>query len=99
MAAYMIVFMRIDDRPRFLAEYAQPTAGLISQFGGEYLVRTPTSTALENAQNLDGMASVISQWPDRAAIERFWSSPEYQALKAARQPLGEAHVMIVEDPS
>ena len=99
MAAYMIVFAKIGDRQRFMTEYAMPTAELLARHGGEYLVRAPTSLALENASQIDGFASVISKWPDRAAIEAFWSSPEYQALKAKRMALAEAHVLVVEDPS
>lgn len=98
MAAYMIVFARIHDRPRFIEEYAQPTAKLIAEFGGEYLVRAPTSLSLENAETIEGAAAVISKWPDRRAIETFWMSPAYQALKAKRQSLCEAHVLVVEDP-
>ncbi|AXE63678.1 hypothetical protein HPO_11099 [Hyphomonas polymorpha PS728] len=98
MAAYMIVFARVKDRQRFVAEYAAPTAALISRFGGEYVVRGPGVESLEGGL-FDGASTVISKWPDKAAIRRFWDSPEYQALKAARQPLAEAHVMIVEDPA
>lgn len=96
MAAYMIVFARVKDRQRFVAEYAAPTAALISRFGGEYVVRGPGVESLEGGL-FDGASTVISKWPDKAAIRRFWDSPEYQVLKAARQPLAEAHVMIVED--
>ncbi|MGE6696176.1 DUF1330 domain-containing protein [Hyphomonas sp. NPDC076900] len=98
MAAYMIVFARVKDRQRFVAEYAAPTAALISRFGGEYVVRGPGVESLEGGL-FDGASTVISKWPDKAAIRRFWDSPEYQVLKAARQPLAEAHVMIVEDPA
>lgn len=97
MAAYMIVFARVKDRQRFVAEYAAPTAALIQRFGGEYVVRGPGVEALEGGL-FDGASTVISRWPDKAAIRQFWDSPEYQALKAARQTLAEAHVMIVEDP-
>lgn len=98
MSAYMIVFARVNDRQRFVAEYAAPTAALIARFGGEYVVRAPGVEALEGGL-FDGASTVISKWPDKAAIRRFWDSPEYQALKVARQPLAEAHVMIVEEPA
>lgn len=98
MAAYMIVFARVKDRQRFVTEYAAPTAALIEGFGGEYVVRAPGVESLEGGL-FDGASAVISKWPDKAAIRRFWDSPEYQVLKAARQPLAEAHVMIVEEPA
>ncbi len=94
----MIVFARVKDRQRFVTEYAVPTASLIPRFGGEYVVRGPGVEALEGGL-FDGASTVISKWPDKAAIRRFWDSPEYQILKAARQSLAEAHVMIVEDPA
>lgn len=97
MTAYMVVFAKIHDRERFLTEYGKPTASLIGKFGGEYLTRTPAVSVLEGDFG-EGVSSVISKWPDRAAIEKFWNSPDYAPLKAARQPLADCHVMIVEQP-
>ena len=94
----MIVFAKIHDRQRFIAEYGAPTAALMAEYGGTYLVRAPGVAALEGGL-FDGASAVISKWPDRAAIEAFWNSPAYQKLKAARQPLADAHVMVVEDPT
>lgn len=98
MAAYMIVFAKVKDRARFLTEYAAPAAALVAHYGGEYVVRAPGVVALEGGL-FAGASAVISKWPDKAAIHRFWHSSDYQALKAARQELAEAHVMIVEDPA
>lgn len=98
MAAYMIVFAEVKDRQRFMTEYAAPTAALMARFGGEYVLRAPGVESLEGGK-FGGASAVISKWVDKAAIRHFWDSPEYQALKAARQPLAEAHVMIVEEPA
>jgi uncharacterized protein (DUF1330 family) len=97
MSAYLVVFARINDRARFIEEYAKPAAALVAAMGGEYLVRSPKTAALEGDWGA-GWSSVISKWPDRAAIDRFWRSPDYERLKAARASLAECRIMIVEDP-
>lgn len=96
MAAYMIVFCKINDRDRFVEDYARPTAALLAKFGGEYILRTPKVSALEGDFG-EGLASVVSKWPDRASIERFYHSPEYAPLKAARQPLADCRIIVAED--
>lgn len=96
MAAYMIVFCRIKDRARFIEDYARPTAALLPKFGGEYILRTPKVSALEGDFG-DGLASVVSKWPDRASLERFYNSPEYAPLKAARAPLADCKIIVAED--
>jgi len=95
MAAYMIVLCQIHDRDRFISEYGQPAAELIASHGGEYVLRAPGVISLEGGFG-EGMSAVISRWPDKAAIERFWNSPEYQSLKEKRRPISDAQVMIVE---
>ena len=95
MSAYMIVFADIHDRERFIADYGVPTAKLIGEFGGEYLVRGPGVEALEGGL-FEGTSAVISKWPSKDAIKAFWNSEAYEKLKAVRQPLATAHVMIVE---
>ncbi len=95
MSAYMIVFAKIDDRERFINEYGIPTAKLIGEFGGEYLVRGPGVESLEGGL-FDGTSAVISKWPSKDAIKAFWNSEAYAKLKAIRQTVSKAHVMIVE---
>lgn len=97
MSAYMIVFAKVLDREPFLQKYAIPTAKLIPEYGGEYVVRAPGVEAKEGGM-FDGDSVVISKWPDKAAIEKFWNSEEYQNLKQIRQPYCQAHVMVVEEP-
>lgn len=98
MAAYMIVFCRIKDRARFLDDYAKPTAALLPQFGGEYIIRTPKVTSLEGGLG-EGLACVVSKWPTRAHLDAFYNSPAYQPLKAARAPLADCSILIAEDPT
>jgi uncharacterized protein (DUF1330 family) len=95
MAAYMIVFARVKDRARFLEEYGKPTAALVAKFGGRYVVRAPGAQTIEGVYG-DGASVVVSEWPDHAALERFWDSPEYAPLRAARQSLADCDIVVVE---
>ncbi|MEL7042187.1 MAG: DUF1330 domain-containing protein [Pseudomonadota bacterium] len=95
MSAYMVVFAKVYERDRFIQEYGIPTAALIGEFGGEYVVRGPGVESLEG-ELFDGTSAVISKWPSKDAIKAFWTSEAYAKLKAVRQSLAEAHVMIVE---
>lgn len=97
MPAYMVIFARIKDRTRFLEEYGKPTADLVARMGGRYVVRAPGAVSLEGDYG-DGASVAISEWPNRSAIERFWASPEYAHLKAARQSLADVDVVVVEQP-
>ena len=97
MPAYMIVTVRVHDRARFLQEYGQPTAALLAEYGAHYLVRGPGCVSYEGGRP-DGLSVVVSQWPDKATIDRFWNSPAYESLKAVRQSLADADVQVVEVP-
>jgi uncharacterized protein (DUF1330 family) len=74
MPAYMIVTAKIADRDAFINGYGMTAGKLVEKFGGKYVLRGPGATLLEGGFG-DGASMVISEWPDRAAAEAFWHSP------------------------
>lgn len=95
MSAYMIVFAKIHDRDAFLRGYAPAASQLVTKFGGKYLLRAQDAEVLEGPLKT-GMSVVISEWPDRETIKRFWNSREYARAKALRKDIADVDVIIAD---
>ena len=98
MPAYMIVTATISDREAFINGYGAAAAALVDRFGGKYVLRGRGATLLEGDFG-DGASMVISEWPDRAAAEAFWNSPDYAEVKKLRDGIADCQVLLIEAPS
>ncbi len=97
MPAYMIVYADIKDREKFISGYAPAASKLVAEHGGKYLIRAAGSEVLEG--NLKpGVSVVVSEWPDKETIHKFWNSVEYQDAKKLRDGVADCQVTIVETP-
>jgi uncharacterized protein (DUF1330 family) len=67
---------------------------LIAAHGGRYLVRGGAVKVLEG--NASPERQVILEFPDMAALERFYHSPEYQELVAIRQTAASGYLLAIE---
>lgn len=97
MPAYMIVTAKIHDRDAFIQGYGAAAGALVEQFGGRYVLRGPGARLLEGEFG-DGASMVISEWPDMAAAEAFWTSPEYAEAKKLREGIADVQVVLIEAP-
>ncbi len=97
MPAYLVISAQIHDRGRFLAGYAPAAAALTKHYGGEYVLKAPGAEILEGEH--PGGSVVISKWPDRAAAEAFWQSPEYAEVRKLRAGIADCQVLLVDDVS
>lgn len=98
MPAYMIVTAKIHDRQAFIDGYGKVAGELVARFGGRYLLRAPGAIGLEGGFG-DGASMVISEWPDLAAAQAFWNSPEYAVAKVLREGIADCQVLLIEAPS
>ena len=87
MSAYLVSVCEITDMNENLKTYAQQSAALISRFGGEYIVRGPTIKNLEGSLLL-GKSVIVTRFQDEKAINDFFNSEKYQALKPMREGTG-----------
>ena len=76
MAAYIIARITVTD-PADYATYAAQTGALAERYGGRFLVKGGAMTQPEG-QGPD--RHVVLEFPDRAAAEAWYASPEYQAI-------------------
>ena len=97
MAAYMIVLAKIADREAFIESYGKPAGALVARFGGRYVLRGPGISLLEGDWG-EGASAVISEWPDMATLNAFWTSPEYAEIKTAREEIADCRVWAIEVP-
>ena len=92
MPAYMIARITVTD-PEDYAGYARQTAALAERFGGRFLVKGGAMTQLEG-EGPD--RHVVVAFPDRAAAEAWYASPEYQAILPIALRASRRDLVIVE---
>ena len=93
MPAYVIADLEILD-PKAFEEYRVQIPALIEKHGGRYLARGGAMEVLEGAWA--PQRTVILEFPDMAALKRFWDAPEYKPLQAIRQASTKSKIIAVE---
>lgn len=93
MAAYLIANTNVHDAEGY-DEYKRRVAPLIAKFGGRYLVRGGVHAVLEGQWRPTRL--VVIEFPDRAAIDAWYASPEYAPLIPLRQRAAESELLVVD---
>lgn len=92
MPAYMVVQINITDPDQF-ARYRAAVPSVVEAFGGRYLVRGAPVEVMEGSH--DGRRLVLFEFPSLEAIQKFWHSPEYAAVKPLRDNAAEVDAWAV----
>lgn len=96
MAIYFVGEFEVTN-PAAFAPYRAAVNDTITKYGGRFLVRTGTAGAkklLEGGPEPKTM--VIIEFPDAAALDRWWNSPEYQKILPIRLENCTGRVFTVE---
>jgi uncharacterized protein (DUF1330 family) len=83
MAAYLLVEHTITDPARF-DEYRTKVWPIIAKHRGRYLTRSGSHKLLETSRRPPDRVMII-EFPDIAALNAFYTAPEYQPLIPLRQ--------------
>ena len=96
MPAYLIAEHTITDAAKF-EEYRVKVGPLIAKHGGRYITKGGSHVVLEknNAVWQPGRV-VIVEFPDMAALNAWYNSPEYQPLIALRQASAKDMLITLE---
>ncbi|MGF1628880.1 MAG: DUF1330 domain-containing protein [Kiloniellaceae bacterium] len=93
MTAYVIAQLTITD-PEGFETYRQAVSPVVAAHGGRYLVRGGAIASLEG--DLGTPRIIVLEFPDMAAAEGFYNSPEYRAILPLRLNTATGSVVIVE---
>ena len=96
MPAYMIVEVETTDEA-LMTEYRKHTPGAVAKFGGKFIVRGGKTRTLEGGWTPPRM--VVLEFPDMAAAERFYDSPEYKPVLDMRLRAGKSRAILVDGHS
>jgi len=96
MPAYLIAEHTVTDAAKF-EEYRVKVGPLIAKHGGRYITKGGSHVVLEknNAVWQPGRV-VIVEFPDMAALNAWYNSPEYQPLIALRQASAKDMLITLE---
>jgi len=93
MPAYVIAQLTVTDPEGFEA-YRAAVPAVIEAHGGRYLLRGVAISNLEG--ELERPRIIVLEFPDKAAAEGFYNSPEYQEILPLRLNTATGSVTIVE---
>ena len=93
MPGYLIAMIEVID-PKGFEEYRQKVPPTIAAHGGRYLARGGQVEILEG--NLPSKRIAIVEFPSMAEAKAWWSSPDYQPLRAIRERTTKSTLVITE---
>jgi uncharacterized protein (DUF1330 family) len=93
MSAYVIGHMTVTN-PDGYKEYVSGVPATLAAHGGEFVVRGGQTTVLEG--DMPHARHVVIRFPDRAAAERWYNSPEYQEIVTIRFAHSNGVLMIAD---
>jgi len=89
----MIVEVETTDEA-LMAEYRKHTPGLVAKFGGKFIVRGGATRTLEGGWSPPRL--VVLEFPDMAAAEHFYHSPEYKPVLEMRLKAGKSKAILAD---
>lgn len=93
MPAYVIADVEVIDSAGY-EEYRQQVPATIAAHGGRYLARGGATEVLEGAWS--PRRCVILEFPSMVQFRAWWTSPEYQPLRAIRERTARSHLVVTE---
>ncbi|MBL8380289.1 MAG: DUF1330 domain-containing protein [Burkholderiales bacterium] len=93
MAAYCISNVEVLD-PAAYENYRSRTLATIEKFGGRFVVRGGKAEAKEGAWKPHRM--IVVEFPDLDTANRWYHSPDYQAIIGYREKSARTDLVIVE---
>jgi uncharacterized protein (DUF1330 family) len=103
MTAYLIVHRRRITDPDQLKKYREGVKESIAKFNGQAIVRSDGFEVLEGEwhpgrsdDDSQPERVTVIEFPDMAALKRWYESDDYAELKAIRQASAECDVVAVE---
>ncbi len=92
MAAYVIAQITVTD-PEGYKEYASQTGDLAAKYGGRFLAKGGEARWLEGSGH---DRNVIIEFPDMESAERWYNSPEYQAIAPIRAANSQGSLVVIQ---
>lgn len=93
MPAYFVVELEVSNADG-MAEYRAGVTATVTQYGGKFLTRRGATELIEGGP--EPKMIVILEFPDAAAVKRWYNSPEYQKILPGRLNNSSARAFIVE---
>lgn len=96
MPVYAIGDIEVTDQAGY-ARYMKAVPEIVEKYGGRYLVRGGTAVPLEGGWQPHRV--VVLEFPDMAALQRFYQAHDFADLKAQRQAVSHSRMIAVEGVS
>ncbi len=94
MTAYYITHRTSEGDPEVMKLYSSKVNTTIEKYGGTKIVRSGDIKIVEGDWDPDRMT--IIEFPDMAALESWYDSPEYADLKKMRHAVMTSNAIAVE---
>ncbi len=95
MSAFVIVHSIIRDPEKFKV-YGQSARGIVAAHGGEFYLRGKVAGVLTGEHHHQN--ALVIKFPDQDAIQKWYNSPEYQALIPNRDEAADMIFISCDEP-